>query len=436
MNEIFGPLSVVGTIFLGVALLWSVRVVYGGRRAPSDDALRLVLTIGGWTLIHVGVIGAVAQLFFFLPLFRDPFAAIIYILVVLAVVGLMLAVFAMVVGRYRSLEWRSLLWSLSAAADKGNPLHEAPRAIAQERTDEIGLRTVRLADLLESGTPLPEALRRAQTALPVDGVIAARFGTETGNVGPAIAHIAKRDHELDLLVRAVFEKMFYLGFVIAIMCLLLTFTLLKIVPVFTRMFAEFALDLPAPTLLVVTVGEIGVRYSLVLVPLMLLFGALLVNALLFYVGWLPRDYPVVNRLTARYDAALVMRTLSLATAQQRPVAGAIWMLSRLYPKRSVRGRLLEAGQRINDGQDWCDSLYRAGVIRGADAAVLKAAVRAGNVQWALDEMADSSVRRWTYRLRLWTNVLFPLIVLLLGIIVMFVVVGLFLPLISLIQGLS
>ena len=93
---------------------------------------------------------------------------------------------------------------------------------------------------------------------------------------------------------------------------------------------------------------------------------------------------------------------------------------------------MAAGNHLNDGVNWCDCLSRAGVIRGADAAVLKAAERAGNVAWALSEMADSSVRRWTYHLRLCLNVVFPIFVLVLGLLIAFVVIGLFIPVVDLI----
>jgi type II secretory pathway component PulF len=91
---------------------------------------------------------------------------------------------------------------------------------------------------------------------------------------------------------------------------------------------------------------------------------------------------------------------------------------------------------MRQGEDWCESLRRVRLIANADAAVLKAAQRVGNLAWALDEMADSSLRRWAYRLRAVLNVVFPLLLLAIGIFVMLIVIGLFLPLIKLIEGLT
>jgi type II secretory pathway component PulF len=86
--------------------------------------------------------------------------------------------------------------------------------------------------------------------------------------------------------------------------------------------------------------------------------------------------------------------------------------------------------------DWCQSLEQTGLIGQADAAVLAAAQRTGNLDWALEEMADSALRREVYRLQVLLQILFPMVLLAIGMFEFMFVVGLFLPLISLIQGLT
>lgn len=51
-------------------------------------------------------------------------------------------------------------------------------------------------------------------------------------------------------------------------------------------------------------------------------------------------------------------------------------------------------------------------------------------------MADSSIRRLAYRLRLALNVIFPAVLFIFGMLIGFIVISLFMPLVSLIQGLS
>ena len=68
--------------------------------------------------------------------------------------------------------------------------------------------------------------------------------------------------------------------------------------------------------------------------------------------------------------------------------------------------------------------------------MLESAERAGNLAWALDEMADGKTRRSAYRIRTWISLLFPLCILTVGSLVMFVAVALMLPLFKLISALT
>ena len=47
----FGAISLFVLIWIGVAVLWSIRLAYRARGAAADDPIRLVLTIAGWVLI-------------------------------------------------------------------------------------------------------------------------------------------------------------------------------------------------------------------------------------------------------------------------------------------------------------------------------------------------------------------------------------------------
>jgi type II secretory pathway component PulF len=380
-----------------------------------------VLTFAGWALILLGLIGAVTHM-----------------LVVVAPLGwiVVLAIIAMAVARYRTLERRSLLWSFSVAASKGIPLEQAARAFAEERADEIGVRASRLADLLESGVPLTDALASSRTWLPTDALVAVRVGQESGHLAPALAQVVKADDDMDSLLREVFEKFVYLGLIINVLIGILTFLMLKIVPVFAKMFEEFELELPAATELVVVTSDLFVSYWFLMSPVMLAIVLLFFVGVLYYTGWLPRDIPGLNRLALRFDGSVVMRVLALAVRHDISLPRMIGLLTEIYPRWSMRTRLLAAAARIEGGHDWCDSLLYAGVIRRHDASVLKAASRVGNLAWALEEMAESTLRRMAYRLRLLLNVAFPLVLVAFGIVVAIHVIGLFMPLVKLIEGLT
>ena len=138
----------------------------------------------------------------------------------------------------------------------------------------------------------------------------------------------------------------------------------------------------------------------------------------------------------RKHSAAIMDNLALAVENRRPLDAALQTLARSYPNESIRVRLSLASSEVQAGVAWDESLSRRGLIRPSDLAVLQAAGRAGNLPWAMREMADSNRRRLAYRLNVLVQTIFPPVVLCFGAMVLFVVVALFKPLITLIDKLK
>jgi type II secretory pathway component PulF len=411
------PLNYLGIAVLGAALLWAVRLIYANRASGSPDTLKIILLLAGWISLLLGTLGVVLA-------FSAP-------LLLLPIVGVIIAIAAYL--KYMSAERRALLWALAVAAEKGIPLEQAARAFADERSVQIGSRVRHLANLLESGVPLPAALALSRNALPSDALLAARIGAATGQMGAALRmSMAYGDH-FDRTMRAIMAGYFYIVGLLLIGSGILTFVMLKIVPVYAKMFEEFELELPRITQFIIAASELVVQNWFFFHPSLTL---ILLIAVSYYFRWSRYELPLFNRLWRRCDGALVMRALSLAVRQQRELGPTIRMLAEQYPSVSVGRRLERAAEKIDGGVHWCDALRSVGLLTWTDVGLLRSAERLGNLAWALEEMSDSALRRLALRLRIALSIGFPLIILAVGFVVLVIVTGLFLPLISMIQGLS
>jgi type II secretory pathway component PulF len=412
----FNPVNYLGIAILGAALLWAVRLVYGRRRGSSDDLVKRWLLLAGWILLLGGLLGVISL--------SGPLFPLAFIILVIAGFSYF---------KYMAAERRALLWALAMAAEKDIPLAKAARAFADERSVQVGVRMAHLADLLESGVPLPSALALSKNVVPSDALLAARLGEETGQLGVALRMSVDYSDDFELIMRNVMAKYFYLTGLLVVGTGVVSFMMVKIVPVFSKMFEEFELQLPHGTRVVISVSEYYYILFPLVYPILLL---LLLIGISYFVRWSRYELPWVNRLWRRCDSALVMRALALTVRQQREMGPTVFMLARQYPYPSV-GRLLAlASKQIDDGVHWCDALRSVGLIKSAEASLLRAAERVGNLAWGLEEMSDSALRRFSFRLRAGLNILFPLIVLACGFVVLFFVIGMFLPLVVLIDGLS
>ena len=425
MNEPLGPLTLVLLAIPALALRLAVRALYGQRRLAVADPMQSLLSMASTIMFLMAGLGLLVGImgfwFLIIPL---PFIAVVLLL--------------MIIDRLRHSEHRALVWALAAAAQKGIPLSETARAYADETLGDTGVRSLALAEAIERGEPLAQAVHTARLRLGTAMKLAVRLGERLGMLGPAMRQQLENSHEVDMALQTALARFFYLGTVTWVLSGVTTFTMLKIVPVFQKMFEEFGLKLPAMTRLVVNASSwfVEVGWVFLLPFLTLAMPLFFLIAILYYIGWLPRNIPGWWLLFRRFDGALVMRGLGLAVRQGRPLPEALRMVADCYPLSIVSGRLRRAAERVEAGQDWCDALRQTGLIGWTDAALLSAAERTGNLEWGLAEMADSAMRRQAHKIQALVNVLFPVFLVVLGMFAALFTIGMFLPLISLIQGLA
>jgi type IV pilus assembly protein PilC len=427
VNESLGSFNLALLLLPGIFIKIAVRIMYSRRAFAAADPLKILLSVGSTAMIVIALLGMTIGLI--------GGWLLIPVLVIIAF-ALLLAL-----DRHRHGEHRALLWTLTTAAERGIPLPEAARAFADEMQNDTGTRSLALAQSLEAGQPLSRAVRTARLRLTTPLVVAIRVGESLGMLGPAMRQQMQDISEADALLRRVAIRFFYLFFVIFALVSVLTFIMLKIVPVFQRMFEDFGLKLPVMTELLINVSNLGAKLGAsLLLPVglivLLLLILMLLQGIVSVTGWFPRDLPLVWRFFRRYDGAVVMRGLALTVQRGLPLPEGLKLLAATYPIRRIGRQVAIAHARVMQGADWRQSLLLAGILTHTYAAVLAAAERVGNLPWALEEMADSTLRRQLYGLQIAMQVLYPVLVVLVAGVVGFIVIGLFLPLIALIQGLS
>jgi len=316
----------------------------------------------------------------------------------------------MILTRYRESERRTLLWALAVAAEKGIPLSSSARAFADERRDGLGRRAEALAEALDRGMPLDKALSVTGNPLPTDALVAVRTGCRTGDLGTALKSAARAAGPLQATIHRVAAQLVYVTMYVCIAALVITFLNYKIVPEFIKIFDGFGLKLPGVMILMVNLSYTLVRHDYLLFFFVLGLGAVLLFALARYTGLVRWDPPLVRRLWRRLDSAIILRALAQGVDRQESMSSTLSSLAEIFPKRHVRDQLAYAQRLVSGGVSWCDSLVAARLIRPAEASILSVAERLGNLSWALGEVADSQIRRFTARTTAVQAVVFPLII--------------------------
>lgn len=411
--------SMFSPALLGFALLTAKRLITPQRDPTNENLIEMGLRVTGWVLIAVGLLGNLVMMMGLLSIFWIP---------------ILIVVCSFIALKRRCAMQRALLETMAVTAERFLPLTSAIEAFAEDVGGRFGVRAMRLADLLHSGVALPDALWQVKRLVPKKLYPIIRLGYQSGALAQGLSEAAAADDRDHALWSSFAAKMLYIAALPCIGFATVFYALAYFLQLYKQTLRSLGTPpLPSPTQTFIAISDY-VRYAWPLFALIILFfGLLFLYGTLRYLGVSLFDLPGTKRLLRRQHTAAILDGLALAVEHSHSVYGVFRSLSECYPKNWIRAKLEEVRYDIENSAEWCESLYQQGLIGQSDWAVLQSAQRTGNLAWALRETAESNRRRLAYLLNNLMQMLFPPVVLCFGAIVLFVVIAMFLPLISIIE---
>ncbi|MDZ4783866.1 MAG: type II secretion system F family protein [Planctomycetia bacterium] len=332
----------------------------------------------------------------------------------------------------RRLDRETLVWIMALTMARKMPLAGSVSAFAGECRGGYRWRVLRFAQRLQAGQSLSVALAQDQGVLggllTPDGAAAVCVGTACGDLPGALREAArvanlKRPFWQELGTRSI-----YLAQLLAITVGMTAWFMYFVIPALEKIFWDFDAKLPQVT-------QDLIRYSR-MAPTVLMFTllALIVLAPLAFllIAFAQFDVPWLGGWLRRRHTPSLLRALAGVVERNQPLPLALDALAKSYPARSVRMRLKKVAEAMYGGAIGWQPWARCGIVNAADAAVLDAAERVGNLPWALRALAESQDRRRGYRLQVALQFVWPFAILAIGLVVGFIVVAGMMPLIELI----
>lgn len=342
--------------------------------------------------------------------------------------------------RVRGTRQATLLWALATAVEKNLPAATLLDALADDAGRHWRDRVRGLADLLDAGVPLPDALEAIPGLLPLDVLVFVRVGASSGCPAQALREAASRITRRNEL--AVDRAGAGLGYIVAMAFVFVTVSTLFmywITPRFKEIFEGFGSELPPLTQHVIQASDFVVTYAYLLLPCVLVMLAGGVSFAMLLDGLHPTGYRSggwMTRFFPRLKSPLVLRCLGLAVDARRSTEATLGEISTAHPDPACRRLLAGACAEIAAGSEPWATLCRRGLLSRRDVALLLAAQHAGNLGWALRELAASIESRLECRLRLLAEILRPAGLICIGSLIGVFVVSMFLPLVQLLHHLS
>jgi type IV pilus assembly protein PilC len=409
---------------LALGLRVALKLHYGARGPDANDPIYHFVSILSWVLFVLGLV----------PIVVGGAITVVGVLVL----ALGIATLVEVVVQHRAVQRRSVCTLLALFLERRQQI-SAPLFISGTALRGIvGRAAKRLFHALNAGVPLADAVRSYSAALPREAMAYVAAGQTVEAEAAALRELSKADQSgVDTLWRACIDRISYLSCVLVTMVAVVTFLIIKIVPAYWDIFEEFSLELPPLTMLAFSVSQDTAL--LFAVPMTWAFIVLLLVAAVVEICYLC-DVPILqawgDRLFRGRRTADVLRILAVATEERRPIADVLFRVAQTYPSETIRSQLRPAAAVVVSGGDWPDALRKYKIVSTAEAALLRAAARAGNLPWALRQVAKRREKRAIYRLHNFIQIVYPVLILMVGGVVAFYFLALFIPVVQLIQSLT
>lgn len=326
---------------------------------------------------------------------------------------------------------------LSTLIDAGLPLLRCINVLIAQ------LKPCKLRDILreissdiQSGATFAEALAKHPKQFDRLFVNMVRAGEVGGLLETVLQRLAIFMERRQALKRRVRGALIYPIAVILIACGIVAFLLVKVVPVFAEIFTEFGGDLPAPTKLLIAAGDFMMyKWWLLIV---ILCWTVIGLKLSFKSKQVKRVFdrvilkvPLIGDLVTKVSVARFARTLGTLVTSGVPILQALKITRETIGNEVVQNAVDKVHDSVQDGGTIAVPLDESKVFPAMVVNMIDVGEETGALDSMLMKVADIYDAEVEAAVEAMLALMEPMIIIVLGGIIGFIVVALYLPIFTL-----
>jgi len=326
---------------------------------------------------------------------------------------------------------------LATLIDAGLPLLRSLNVlIAQQKPCKLRDVLREISYDVQSGSTFSEALAKHPKAFDRLFVNMVRAGEVGGMLETVLNRLAMFMERRQALKRRVRGALIYPIAVVVIATGIVSFLLVKVVPVFAAIFKDFGGDLPGPTKFLVACGDfMQYRWWLLL---------LIVNCIIITIKLLSKSAnvkrvmdrvvlktPLVGDLVVKVAVARFARTLGTLITSGVPILQALKITKETIGNEVIQNAVQKVHDSIKEGDTIAAPLDEAKVFPTMVVNMIDVGEETGSLDAMLMKVADIYDAEVEAAVDAMLALLEPVIIIVLGGIIGFIVVALYLPIFSL-----
>jgi type IV pilus assembly protein PilC len=297
------------------------------------------------------------------------------------------------------------------------------------------LRTIRLD--IASGSSFTDAINKHRSVFPHEFIHLVEAGELAGELPAVFNQLAAYYEKEDELAKKVSEALMYPAIVATVAVIMVFVLIFFVLPMLIGNFTAFGVQPPKITQLVLDFRNFTVEYWYFV--LALLTALIILVAFYFRTehGKALKDrinlrLPVIGNLNRMVIFSRFCRVMGMLLNSGISMVKALEIVERLIANRIVNQALRDARQAVEKGQGLTEPLRRHPVFPAMLVQMVAVGEETGNLERTLIHLSNYYDNEVNYAVGSFTKVLEPLVMLVLAVVVTFIVISVYLPMMQMI----
>ena len=331
---------------------------------------------------------------------------------------------------------------LSTLQDAGLPIVRSLKILEeQQKPGRFKDQLEEVSSEVEQGSTLSEAMAKYPKSFDKLYISMVKAGEAGGVLDVILRRLAGFMEKSQKLRKQVKGALIYPAAVITVAILILVVIMLFVVPAFEKMFADIGQALPAPTQLLLSTSQ-AIQTYWYLIPLIPIF---LMTIMKLIARTEPGEkaldafklrMPVFGNIIKKSSVARFCRTLGTLIASGVPILEALRIVKDAVGNVIIANAIEDVHGSIREGDTIADPLRSSGIFDELLVNMIDVGEETGELDKMLMKIADNYEADVDVAVEGMSSLLEPLLIVGMGLVVGFIVISLFLPLVSIIKNIG
>src|ERR1017187_4345325 len=292
-----------------------------------------------------------------------------------------------------------------------------------------------VANRVKTGESLSAAFE-AQAGIPTIYTTTLLAGERSGNLQEVLERYVAFQRVSLTFRKKLTASLIYPGLLLTLVSGLLVFLFTVVIPQFSKLYDEMGSTLPPMTMMLLSFGTWTQRNILWIAIVAVIVG---VVGYRFSITEKGRDFvdgfriglPVFGKIWLKYQVALFARTLSTLLTGGLPLVPSLDTAARSISSRKVSKAVQDSIETVREGKSLADALTATKVIPDLATEMISVGEQTGALPQMLNSVAEFFEEDVATALTAALALIEPAILIVMGVVVVFILISLYLPIFSL-----